>query len=111
MNRSQIFTLAHQNARKLRAHFTSYRAAFAEALRSAYWLAHDGYFAPVRYEDVLADLSIAARRAQVYGASAKQIAYLASLAVKAGERASGLITSGMLTKRQASFYIDQLLAA
>lgn len=111
MNRSQIFTLAHQNARKLRASCATYRAAFAEALKGIYYMVAMGAFKPVRYEDVLADLSIAARRAQEYAATPKQISYLASLAVKAGERAAGFITAGALTKRQASFYIDQLLAA
>ena len=96
MNRSQIFTLAHQNARKLRDCHKTYRGAFREALKAIYDMIAMGAFKPITYEDVFADLSIAARRAQQFAATAKQIAYLASLAVKTGECASGLIVSGIV---------------
>ena len=36
MNKSEIFRAAHQTAKSIRAQFTSYRAAFAAALKNAY---------------------------------------------------------------------------
>ncbi len=58
--------------------------------------------------DYEGDLRIAARRAHTAAASPAQIQYLAALAFAAGAPVDGLLRSGALCTRQASFMISEL---
>ena len=60
-------------------------------------------------KEIAVSLDIAASTAGSRGASKKEVWFLAGLLAKSGEDASGVIESGMLTSRNASFYIGQLL--
>jgi hypothetical protein len=60
-------------------------------------------------KEIAASLDLASIAAGSRGASKKQVWFLAGLLAKAGEEASGVIESGMLTSRAASFYINQIL--
>jgi hypothetical protein len=61
-------------------------------------------------KEIASSLDLASLRAGSYGATRKQVWFLAGLIAKAGEEASGVIESGMLTSRNASFYIGRYLA-
>lgn len=60
-------------------------------------------------KEIVTTLDIAAQRAGAAGASSKQTWFLAKLLAEREEPAEGVVTSGLLTKKQASFYIDQML--
>lgn len=61
-------------------------------------------------EETRITFSVAAGRAQQYGASDNQVRYLASLVFAAGDAPEPLLDSGMLTKRHASFLISEYTA-
>ena len=60
-------------------------------------------------KDIAADLDLASKMAGEFGASRKQVWFLAGLIAKAGEEASGVIEGGLLSSRNASFYINHYL--
>lgn len=60
------------------------------------------------YDMLVAELGTAAVAAGQYGASRKQIEYLASLAIKAGDKTG--VSSARLTKTEASRLIEGYLA-
>lgn len=59
-------------------------------------------------DDLSANLNVAARRCQQFGASRKQVSYLVSLAEKSG-RSLKMFETSALTKEQASNLINDLL--
>lgn len=115
---SRIFSYAWNTARDGAAKFGgSARSYFAKALRMAH-----AVFASVRdlvqetQKEIAMELDRAAGRACIIdreGASAKQVWFLAGLLFKAGRNArwvTGGNTNCVLTKREASSFIDQAMA-
>lgn len=106
MTNSKIFIAAWNTARAAAARFGgSARSFFTEALRMTYAAARRA----AKLADLHASLNVAAMRAYKFGATPAQIGLIVHLADVNNE--FSIISSGTLTKREASSIIDEMKAA